>query len=439
VGLELRLAELDAARSTWMPSHRIAGVPRFAGGAAAGPALGAGASGHLAAAWAEGTGIGRRIEVSFSVDGGLDWSEPRTISVRGRPPSAPALTALADGRYLAAWTEAGPGGPGTAATLHTRIVADRSDEAESPFPPAALNPLSLPAVAALADGGAMAAYLGWDSGGTETLRLSRLRLSAWTEPQRLPEGRRTPQAPEVVGPSLATDGGRVAVAWRAGHGEASRVLASYSADAGDQFLMPQRLDDGSPLGRPAVVLLHDSALLVVWLAAPASEEPARLWMRRITPDFTLDPPALIASLPADPAGWPTATLMRDYAGGSDSAQVIVAFASPHRHGPSLHTLRVTVPESALLAAANDACHCAPPPAELIGYPIHGTIVGVDAASGLVRVEHDEFPGLLPAGTDAFAVAPEIAAAVQPGTQFLGRIERRNGPWRLFAIRKLIGG
>jgi hypothetical protein len=438
-GLELRIAELDPNRATWMPSHLIAAVPRFAGGAAAGPVLGAAAGGHLAAAWAEGAGPGRRIEVSFSADGGLDWSEPRTVSFRGRSASAPALTALADGRYLAAWTEPGPGGAGAPAALHSRILAEHSDEPESPFPPAALSPLTLPAIAPFADGGATAAYLGWDSGGTETLRLSRLRLMAWTDPQRLPEGRRTLQTPEAVGPALATDGGREAVAWLAGHGESARVLASLSADAGDQFLMPQRLDDGGPVGRPAVILLHDGAVLVVWLAAPASEEPARLWLRRVTPDFTVDPPTLLASLPADPAGWPTATLLRDYAGGSDSAQVVVAFASPHRHGPSLQTLQVTLPESALLAAANDACHCSPPPAELVGYPIHGTIVGVDLAASVVRVEHDEYPGLLPAGTDRFAVAPGIAAAVKPGTRILGRIERLSGGWRLFALRALVGG
>lgn len=438
-GLELRVAELDAGRSGWMPSHRIAAVARFAGGAAAGPVLSAGAAGHLAAAWAEGTGRGRRIEVSFSGDGGVDWSEPRMTTVRDRPASAPALTALADGRYLAAWTEADPAGPGGAAALRTRVLAERSDEAQPPFPPSSVSPLSLPALAAFADGGALAAYLSWDSGSTEILRLSRLRLMTWTEPQRLPEGRRTLQVPAAVGPSLATDGGRVAVAWVAGQAESSRVLASLSVDAGDQFLMPQRVDGGSALGRPAVVLLHDTAVLVFWLAAPVSEEPARLWMRRISPDFTLDPPTLLASLPADPAGWPTATLQRDYAGGSESAQVIVAIASPHRHGPSLRTLQVTVPESALLAAANDACHCAPPPAELVGYPIHGTVAGVDPAAGVVRVEHSEFPGLLPAGTDTFAVAPELAAAVQPGIRFLGRIERREGVWRLFAVRKLVGG
>ncbi len=437
--LELRLAELDGVLMGWRPAHRIAPVPRFTGGPAAGPALAAASGGRLAAAWMEGTGSARRVVISYSGDGGLNWSEAKPASDPGRPAYAPALAALADGRFLLAWTEADPAGPPSPASLHTRILSPNSTAAEVSFPPAAVSPPSVPALAAFPDGGAVAAYLGAEAGKTEVLRLARWHLNAWNPPERLPEGPRTLQAPAAGGAALASDGGRLAVAWVAGQGAASRVLASYSPDAGDRFLMPQRVAEGDALGRPAVVILHDGAVLVVWLSAPAAAQPARIWMRRFTPDFTMDPPRLLASLPTDPAGWPSAALVRDYAGGSESAVVMVAWASPHRRVPSLRTLKVTVPEAALLAAANDACHCAPPPEELVGYAIRGTVVSANAGAGLVRVEHDEFPGLLAAGTDTFAVSPELAGAVQPGLHFLGRIERQKGAWRLFALRKLAGG
>ncbi len=435
-GLELRIAELAASRHAWMLPTLISTVPHFAGGPAAGPALAAAPGGRLAAAWSEGAGAGRRIVGCFSADGGVDWSTPAALSTEGRPAGAPALTALADGRFLLTWTEAGTDRPAAAASLQSRILSPQSATSPAPVPSAAVVPSTLPAVSAFPDGGALAAYLGRDARGMETLRLTRLSQTGWSAPQSLPDGRRLQPLPDAVGPALASDGGRVAVAWLTGQGPSAHVFASMSPDAGERFLMPEPLDDGSPFGRPAVVLLHDRTVLTIWLAAPHSEEPARLWLRRLSPDFTPDSPALLASLPADPAGWPTVALVRDYLGGSDSAQILVAFASPHRHALSLRTLLVTVPEATLVAAANDACHCAPAPEELAGFPIGGRIVGVNPAAGTLQLEHREFPGLLQAGTDTLAVAPEIAAVVAPGMRCLGRIERRNGGWQFFEVRKL---
>ena len=159
-------------------------------------------------------------------------------------------------------------------------------------------------------------------------------------------------------------------------------------------------------------------------------------MRRITPDFTLNPASLI--WPAPVGARATAAIAHDYAGGDAPAQIVIAFESNAGKFPSVRTLALTVPESALLADDDDTCHCSPTPDQLVGYPIRGTIRKVDRGAALVTIDHEELPGILDQGTDTFRADRELAASLRPDSRCLARIERRNGEWRIFDVRLLAG-
>jgi hypothetical protein len=221
------------------------------------------------------------------------------------------------------------------------------------------------------------------------------------------------------------------VAWFTAADNDPRVLASYSPDAGARFLLPLRLDRGKPSGQVGTTILHDGALLVTWLETDGS-----LWLRRVTPDFSADEPfSLAAGSNGRVKGFPRAALIRDYAGGKSVAQLVVAFTREAAGATALHTLLVNVPEGDLLEAEK-SCDCAPTPEQLQGYAIRGTVAQTLSERSALRVKHFEVPGVFAEGTREFKVASPVLAAVQPGRQFFGRIERRDGAWWLFDLRFL---
>jgi hypothetical protein len=107
----------------------------------------------------------------------------------------------------------------------------------------------------------------------------------------------------VNGPSLASDGDRVAVAWYTAAENDARVYVTFSRDGGRTFSTPYRIDEGLPLGRVAIEMLHDRSVLVLWIEA--KEENAALLVRRVYPDGSVSPPEQIAMISDDrSSGYP---------------------------------------------------------------------------------------------------------------------------------------
>ena len=79
------------------------------------------------------------------------------------------------------------------------------------------------------------------------------------------------------GPAVAARGERVVVAWMTGVGGRPAVYAAFSADAGDRFGAPIRIDDGKAMGQVTVALAGADAV-IGWL------EYNRVMARRIGPD-----------------------------------------------------------------------------------------------------------------------------------------------------------
>lgn len=430
----LHFSTFAPSTRTWSPARTIIARADLPLSSADFPQLVLDGRGTATAVWTDGHG---GALVTSSADSGATWSPPAPWAHAGHGVEKFSFARLADGRVLAAWLE----NRSSASTqLHARIL----DSSASLPPPLSVSPSPVrsptadtlvdPSVCdccpttltAFPDGGALLAYRGRTlPEEVRDIRSARFRATAWDAPRPVNNDDWRIAACPVNGPRLASDGGRVAAAWFTAADNDPRVLASFSPDAGTRFLMPLRLDRGKPVGRVDTLILSDGALLVTWLETDGS-----LWLRRVSPDFSLDEPIVLA-----PAGTvstktnPRLALVRDFAGGHSSAQFLATFATDS----ALRTLLVTVPEGDLLIAKAN-CDCAAPPEQLVGHGFRGAVAALAPDRGTLHVVHDEIPGLLFAGTHEFHADAPTIASVQLGRRLFGRIEQRAGQWWLFDVR-----
>lgn len=455
--VSFRCAVFDAATRTWSEARTIAHGADLQAGTADFPQLAAGEAGHATALWYLKNppspetahlhhGAGYRAVTAATRDGGRTWSAPERVTRESDINEFASLAVLADGRVLAAWLDArekkaaGPSahahahgaaapaaaGPKPAQKLYARILGDAGPDM---LVDAKVCDCCHTTLTAFPDGTALLAYRGRSDEEVRDIRTTRFRGTAWDEARVLSNDDWRIAGCPVNGPQLASDGGRVAAAWFTAAGNEPRVLASFSPDAGARFLMPHSLGEAKPAGRVSTVLLRDGALLVSWVDAAGA-----LMLRRVSPDYAPS----VAQRVSDPGagrvkGFPRLALVRDYAGGKTPAHLLAVYALDGV--PGLHTRLVAVPEGDLLVAEQN-CDCAPSPEELVGFTLRGTFAEKSSVPGTVRVRHDEVPGLFAAGARDFRVAPELAAAAEPGRRFLGRVERRDGTWWLFGVRLL---
>ena len=433
----LRCATLEATGKKWTPARTLASAPDLYAGNSDFPAFTAGANGSATAVWYVSNppsaatahlhhGSGYRAYFSRTADGGKTWSAPALVSQESDATEFFSLATLADGRVLAAWLDGrAKKTGGKNQLLYSRILGTDGPDT---LVDRSVCDCCQTSVAAFPDGTALLVYRGRSDEEVRDLRVTRFRGGEWDEPHPLNnDDWRVPGCP-VNGPQIANDGGRVAVAWFTGADNDPRVLASFSPDAGARFLMPLRLNDAKTAGRVATLLLHDGAILVTHVDGEGG-----LMLRRINPDFAATDPVTLAT-PAQGRikGFPRMALRRDYTGGKIPAQLVTAFV---REGiPGVHTLLVSVPEGDLLEAEKN-CDCSPTAEQLQGFSIRGTILAAQPGRGGLRVRHFEVPGIFAEGEREFNVAPEVFGKIgDPGHQFLGRVEKRDGAWWLFDVR-----
>ena len=439
----LRFATLAANAGRWSAARTIASGSHWFVNWADFPALTVGLAGRAtavgfvnnpaaptAATSHDPHGPGYHAVVSRTTDGGATWSTPAPLSRESDSVEFVALSTLADGRVLAAWLDGrAKRSGGKTQQLFSRVLD--SGEPDVLVDPAVCDCCQT-TLTAFPDGTALLAYRGRTADEVRDIRVTRFRGHAWAPPRPLNIDDWRLNACPVNGPQLASDGGRVVATWFTGADHDPRVLASFSTDAGARFLLPLQISETKPAGRPATALLHDGAFLVTWVDVAGS-----LWLRRVTPDFVATAPLQLATAEQGKVkGFPRVALRRDYLGGKTPAQLLVAFT---REGtPTLRTLLVTIPEGDLLEAEKH-CDCAPTPEQLRGFSIRGVISAAGAETATLRIQHHEVPGVFAEGTRDFKVAPALlGGAMQPGRQFLGRVEQRDGAWWLFDVRLIVG-
>jgi len=369
-----------------------------------------------------------RIFIVESADAGVTWGKPVVIDRPAQTtPRAPALDFLADGGLLAAWTiETAAGDAG----LHTLIIKNRAPGADH-LVEERVSPGSPPAIAPFPDGGALVVYRGRSEAGVQDIRTARFTDNAWTPPTTLISDLWKPAAAPMDGPSLAARGPHLAAAWFTGADGAS-IQVSASSNAGQQWLMPNRVDDVTPLGRPSVVLLDDGAALAAWVEKDGAKETVLL--RRISSRGTLSVPVRLAQ---GISGRPSLVRVKD--GDATPAQLLLACtaapATTEAAAPALIVRLITLPPAAQLAET-DACDCDPRPEEQRGFALQGKITAIDFDAGTLTVVHEEIPGLMKAATTTFKAAPEVLVAAQTGKRVFARTERIGPDWWLFSLRTL---
>ena len=448
----LRFSTLDdAVAGKWSAPRTIAAGPGWFINWADFPALTVAPSGRATAVWfvnnpaAHGAaaghdhGPGYRAMLSRTTDSGATWSAPMPLTRESDAVEFVSLATLADGRVLAAWldgrgkksslpTEASAKEGGNAQQLFARVIGDTAPDT---LIDASVCDCCQTTLTPFPDGGALLAYRGRTAEEVRDIRTVRFDGRTWQTPRPLNNDDWRIAGCPVNGPRLASDLGRVSAAWFTAADNDARVLASYSPDAGARFLQPLRIDRGHPAGHVDTLILRDSTLLVTWV-----ENDGSLWLRRVNPDFSAGEPVALAPKGAVAIrSFPRSALVRDYTGGTGTAQFVTAYVSEGA-AAALHTLLVTVPEGALLAAQSD-CGCTPTPEQLAGVSMRGIAVSATTDGTGLRVRHGELPGVMAAGTHDFLAAPNVIASVTPGRDFFGRITQRDGAWWVFDVR-LIG-
>ena len=250
-------------------------------------------------------GAGYHAEYSLSRDGGATWSKPQPVTGESRATEFVAALPLGgNARALAAWLDgrARAHNGGVQQLYAQTLLAGGPDMLVDP----SVCDCCQLALAPVRDG-ALLAYRGRTADEVRDIRLARWRGGRWESPRTLHADNWEIAACPVNGPRLAVSGSRVAAVWFTGAQGQSRVQAKLSADDGENFGEPLRIDLGRPQGRVDVVMGADGAAYVTWLELTArdSGKEGGIYLRRIAPDGAMGEPRLLApSTTARASGFP---------------------------------------------------------------------------------------------------------------------------------------
>jgi hypothetical protein len=311
-------------------------IPSPASGRSGEPNLARGADGHLYLSWIETEqGGGATLRFSKWKKGG--WSEPRRVASGDNWfvnwADFPSLCALADGTLAAHWLQKSSGGT-YSYDVKISLSRDQGETWSKPLTPhrdgtqtehgfVSLVPLNATtfgvfwldgrnmkqggdmslrfttldgngrlgvdrlvddrvctccqtSAVVLASGDPFIAYRGRTQNETRDIWIATLAKAEVVKSRRTinPDGWIINGCP-VNGPATRRRGNSVVVAWPTVKDELSEVRVSFSADSGQTFGEPIRVDDGDPLGRVDVTLLNSETAVVSWLESTGATAEIR--------------------------------------------------------------------------------------------------------------------------------------------------------------------
>lgn len=424
-GGKLGLARFEPATGAWTDRRDFWSDPQLA--VTPGHALRVVADdrGPCAVVWTRAVSTGTQLLLSRRAEAGAHWLPPVAIPTIDEPTAPAALARGTDSRLLVAWIE----------SHHDNGTVVRAQFMGDDATPAIVSRHAVinttPDAAMFPDGAALLAFRGRSDAPDQSIQVAARVDGVWQPARHLNAGQQLDIA-ETGGPHIAMHGGQVAVAWLGtAEGEAG-LYVSTSPDAGRRFTQPQRVDAGQPRGQPAVLMLRDSSVLVLW--SEAGDLPG-LYLRHLPPRRDPHPAVRLAITSPDHTGPVALTLLKDY--DSQPAQILVAH-TPAGETSALQTLLITLPDLSTLAGRAPCLPCDEADANATrGYAVKGRITAVQSEQEIVMLEHPGIPGVMRATALPCRVDPALLTSLSAGTDVLGRIERRGREWWLFNV-KLLG-
>lgn len=261
------------------------------------PSLAFFADSVMAAHWLEKSGPGiysYEVRMALSPDGGATWSDD-IVPHRDGIEAEHGFVSLVpvDGRLAALWLDGRATVEGEPMTLRFTTLDATGELGRSVRVDASVCDCCQTAMAPTRTG-LVAAYRDRTAGEVRDIYVTRYVDGHWTEGRPVHEDGWVIAACPVNGPSLATAGDAVAIAWFTAarpdslstaeaeqhpSGEQPRSYVAFSEDGGATFGPPIRVDDGQAMGRVDVVMLEDGRALVSWLER--TEAGAEVRVRRV--------------------------------------------------------------------------------------------------------------------------------------------------------------
>ena len=309
--------------------------------------------GRLAAHWLQKSAGGTYtydVRVALSDDGGETWTPgvvPHGDGVKAEHGFVSMWPAAGGDSLALVWLDgrkygAGPDGAPPTDEMTLRYTTIGRDG--TPAPDREIDPRICDCCqtsAAMTSAGPLVVYRDRSPSEPKEIRdvyVTRMVGGAWTEGRPVHADGWEMTACPVNGPAADADGRRVAVAWFTGARDTAKVQVAFSADAGETFGAPLRVDAGNPAGRVDVLMLEGGAALVSWVerVERVDGDQAEVRVRRVHADGRMGAPAVVAtSSAARSSGFPR---MARGAGG-----VVFAWTAPG-DSARVHTARMAMTE-----------------------------------------------------------------------------------------------
>jgi len=274
-------------------------------------------NGALAAHWLEREATGKYaygVRVVKSLDQAVTWSAPITPHTDGLAAEHGFVTMWPDGPdgLGLAWLDGRKSAmPDSAREMTVRtatITADGRLQREAQLDARSCDCCQVASGATR--GGHVVVYRDRSTTEIRDIVAVRRQGDAWSAPVAVHRDEWHYAGCPVNGPSVATRGDSVAVAWFTAANDTSRVLVALSIDGGANFQPPVRVDDGDPIGR-AMVVFDRAGDVVVGSMERVTPETAEIRVRRVSTGKRSPFRTVAATSAARASGFPKMVVIGD--------------------------------------------------------------------------------------------------------------------------------